>query len=90
MAKVTWDAVNCTPEIKVEKSAAAEYFVAGGPVAYDYAVTNPGQVPLSNVAVTDDSCSSPAYVSGDTNTNNLLDLTAKAEVEGAEDFGRLA
>lgn len=75
MAKVTWDAVNCTPEIKVEKSAAAEYFVAGGPVAYDYAVTNPGQVPLSNVAVTDDSCSSPAYVSGDTNTNNLLDLT---------------
>ena len=63
------------PDIEVEKTAAAEYFVAGGPVAFEYAVTNEGNVPLSNVGVTDSEYVGPTYQSGDTNTNTLLDLT---------------
>jgi uncharacterized repeat protein (TIGR01451 family) len=71
---VTWTVVECAkPEIKVEKTAAAEYFVAGGPVAYEYEVTNPGNVPLSNVAVTDDMCGAATYQSGDANTDTKLD-----------------
>ena len=62
------------PDIEVEKTAAAEYFVAGGPVAFEYAVTNEGNVPLSNVGVTDSEYVGPTYQSGDTN-NTLLDLT---------------
>jgi uncharacterized repeat protein (TIGR01451 family) len=45
----------------------------GGAVTYTYAVTNPGTVPLSNVTVTDDKCSSVNFISGDTNKNSLLD-----------------
>jgi uncharacterized repeat protein (TIGR01451 family) len=46
---------------------------AGGPVTYTYTVTNPGTVPLSNVSVTDNKVSPVTYVSGDTNSNSLLD-----------------
>jgi uncharacterized repeat protein (TIGR01451 family) len=45
----------------------------GGDVTYTYTVTNPGVVPIYDVAVTDDKCASVSLVSGDMNTNNLLD-----------------
>ncbi len=48
--------------------------IGGGLVTYSYVVTNPGVVPLSNVAITDDKCSSVLGGSGDTNNNNLLDV----------------
>jgi hypothetical protein len=80
-----WNALNATqvqanyvlpdPDIEVDKTATAEYFVAGGPVGFQYTVTNEGNVPLSNVGVTDSEYVGPAYQSGDANTNNLLDLT---------------
>ena len=38
-------------------------------------VTNAGSVPLAGVTVTDDKCSPVTFVSGDTNSNALLDLT---------------
>jgi uncharacterized repeat protein (TIGR01451 family) len=46
------------------------------PVTWTYVVTNTGNVPLTGVTVTDDQPGvTPAFTGGDTNTNNLLDLT---------------
>lgn len=46
----------------------------GGDIAFTYKVNNPGVVPLSDVAVTDNKCSNVSGKLGDTNGNNLLDL----------------
>ena len=45
---------------------------AAGTVTYTYLVGNPGWVPLADVAVTDTGCSPVKYVSGDANSDNLL------------------
>jgi hypothetical protein len=45
----------------------------GGSITFTYRVTNPGQVPLSDVTVNDDKCSAMSGHLGDTNGNNLLD-----------------
>jgi uncharacterized repeat protein (TIGR01451 family) len=46
-----------------------------GSVTYNYNVWNVGgEVPLTNVTVTDDACSPVTYVSGDTNSNGQIDL----------------
>ena len=64
------------PAIAVDKVAnPTQVPAAGGSVTYTYAVTNPGDTALSNVTVTDDKCAPVTRVSGDGNTNNLLDLT---------------
>lgn len=47
----------------------------GGDVTYTETITNPGTVPLSNVTLSDDTCSPMAYVSGDTDGDSLLDTT---------------
>lgn len=49
--------------------------VEGGEVVFTYRVSNPGVVPLSNVKVADDKCSDISARIGDTNYNNLLDIT---------------
>lgn len=46
--------------------------IGGGPVVYTYKVTNPGMVALSNVSVTDNKLSPVNYVSGDVNSDKLL------------------
>lgn len=46
--------------------------IGGGPVIYTYKVTNPGMVALSNVSVTDNKLSPVNYVSGDVNSDKLL------------------
>lgn len=47
----------------------------GGDISFTYRVNNPGVVPLSNVSVSDDKCSNMSSKLGDTNGNNLLDIT---------------
>jgi uncharacterized repeat protein (TIGR01451 family)/LPXTG-motif cell wall-anchored protein len=61
------------PIIFVTK-AADSYKLAsgGGSVTYTYTVTNPGTVTLSDVTVTDDKLSPVTYVSGDANSDGLL------------------
>ncbi|HEY5879149.1 MAG TPA: LPXTG cell wall anchor domain-containing protein [Nakamurella sp.] len=44
------------------------------PATFVYEVTNPGDVPLAEVTLTDDTCASVGFVGGDENTNNLLDV----------------
>ncbi len=76
------DMVN--PGINIVKTAGtaadgATYYLnaPGGSVTYYYTVTNTGDVPLVNVKtrVTDNKCSPVSYVSGDTNSNNILETT---------------
>ena len=56
-------------------SAPGMQVMAGSTVTWTYDVTNTGNVALSSVTVTDtDSSVHPAYQSGDTNSNGLLDL----------------
>jgi uncharacterized repeat protein (TIGR01451 family) len=62
-----------TPVIHIAKSASPSALVSGpGSVTYTYTVTNPGTVDLSAVSVTDDRLSPVTYVSGDTNSDDLL------------------
>lgn len=49
--------------------------VGGGAITFTYKVTNPGVVPLRDVSVVDDKCSSMSNKLGDTNYNNQLDTT---------------
>ncbi len=64
------------PAILISKSAGTPVLPAGGgSETYTYTVTNPGNVPLSNVSVSDNTCSPVTFVGGDTNTNSLLDTS---------------
>lgn len=60
------------PAIYVSKSANPKSLVGTGSVTYTYVVTNAGNVSLSGVTVTDDKVSPVTYVSGDTNSDGLL------------------
>ncbi|MHC1720353.1 MAG: ice-binding family protein [Clostridiaceae bacterium] len=65
--------VNQTTLINVTKTPDPLVLAVGpGPITYTYKETNPGTVALSNVSVLDDKVSSVNYVSGDVNTDNLL------------------
>jgi uncharacterized repeat protein (TIGR01451 family) len=62
------------PNIHVEKTASTATLPAGGgSVTYTYVVTNTGNVPLTDVAVSDNKCSPVTYSSGDTNDDDILD-----------------
>lgn len=66
------DVVN--PAIHIVKTPAPTTVYPGEQVVYTYAVTNPGDVPLAGVTVSDDKCSPVVYVSGDADGDGLLDL----------------
>ena len=61
------------PAIAIDKTAEPEQAHEGDTITYTYTVTNPGNVPLSNVSVTDDKIEDVTYQSGDTNGNSRLD-----------------
>ncbi len=58
--------------IAITKSANYIAMSSPGSVTYTYLVTNPGTVVLSNIVVTDDKISPVTYVSGDANSDALL------------------
>ena len=49
--------------------------IGGGQVTYTEKVSNPGTVALSNIHLTDDTCSPMKFASGDINNNTKLDPT---------------
>jgi hypothetical protein len=63
------------PRINIDKTGPATRNV-GETATYTLTVTNPGNVSLSNVRVTDDKCNNqPVRQSGDVNANNVLEVT---------------
>jgi uncharacterized repeat protein (TIGR01451 family) len=62
------------PAIAISKTAEPEQAHEGDTITYTYTVTNPGNVPLSNVSVTDDKIEDVTYQSGDTNGDEILDV----------------
>jgi hypothetical protein len=64
------------PVIHIRKTATPTTLpYGGGLVRYEYIVTNPGTLPISNITLNDDKCSSVTFLSGDTNHDTVLDLT---------------
>ena len=61
------------PQINVVKSVDRSVTLAGGRVVYSYVVTNPGDDPLSNVAVSDDKCAPLGLTGGDADHDGQLD-----------------
>jgi len=69
--------VQYVPDISITKSADIDEFCLSdppvpAPVTYTYLVENKGNEPLENVDVTDDTCSSPTYQSGDDGDDDIL------------------
>ncbi len=66
-------AAQTVPGIQITKTASPTALTSGpGSVTYSYRVTNPGQLPLRDVVVTDDKLTPVTYVSGDANSDELL------------------
>ena len=69
------------PAIDIEKATNGEdaddptgpVVPVGSTATFTYEVTNPGNVPVDNVAVTDDQGVAVSFVGGDANGNGLLD-----------------
>ncbi len=96
----TEDVTVVVKDIDVAKSATAEggtvidgvvNFPAGGRVTYTYDVTTgDATTPMQVLSISDDKCSPVAYVSGDTNTNDMVDpgetwkYQCSTVVEGAQ------
>jgi uncharacterized repeat protein (TIGR01451 family) len=70
---VTVDVAAPAPAIRVVKSASPRSLTKGpGWITYSYLVTNPGNVALSAIHLVDNKVSGLTYVSGDTNSDGLL------------------
>ena len=66
---VTGSYFGAAPTVALSQSLAASHVLSGASVEVEYQLTNQGNVGLADVAV-----SGAAYVSGDTNTDNILDI----------------
>ncbi len=70
-----------TPAISIVKTASANTVYSGDQVTYQYSVTNPGQVPLADVTVTDNKCTPTGPKAGwDLNNNDLLDPLTEEQI----------
>ncbi|MFC1870980.1 CARDB domain-containing protein [Chloroflexota bacterium] len=68
------EAVANNPDINVEKSTSDTGYYNGTVVTYTYVVTNTGDCSL-DVTLMDNIIGNPSPISGDTNSNGLLDVT---------------
>ena len=73
-AQASADVDVIAPAIGLSKRASASIIHAGTVVTYTFTVTNAGDVPLSNVNVSDDLCAPVVYGGGDDNSDSRLDL----------------
>ncbi|QDT11456.1 beta strand repeat-containing protein [Planctomycetes bacterium K23_9] len=72
-----------TPLVNIEKSTntidadtgTGPLLGVGTTATFQYVVTNPGNTALGTVTVTDDQGVTPVLISGDTNSNNILETT---------------
>lgn len=80
-ATATATVVVINPAIAIDKTASAASVQPGTTVVYTYTVTNPGDVPLSAVTVSDDKCSPVTFVRGDVNLDKLLQVGETWEFE---------
>ncbi|MFW2380169.1 MAG: DUF7507 domain-containing protein, partial [Acidimicrobiales bacterium] len=74
-ATATVVVIDAAIAIDKSKISPADPVPAGGTVTYGFTVTNPGNDPLGNVAVSDTLCSPITLVGGDTNGNSQLEPT---------------
>jgi len=65
---------NATSAISITKTGPATAW-AGVPITYVLTVINAGDTPLASVTVADIVCGGTTYVTGDTDSNGLLDVT---------------
>ena len=63
------------PSIEVTKTPKAQTVVSGEDVSFTLTVTNTGDVPLSDVTLTDLACDTLTGPVGDENSNNILETT---------------
>ncbi len=65
-----------TPQIGLSVSVSPTGVpIGGGDITFSYTVNNPSSVPLSQVGITDKQCPAVAYVSGDVNSDKMLQNT---------------
>jgi len=70
------------PGISLLKSCPPSPVEIGDVLNYEYTVTNSGNVPLTNVQLSDNKIGSLTFISGDTNNDGWLDLTEVWRYEG--------
>ncbi len=64
------------PGISIDKSPNVQIVIIGGTANFTMTVTNSGDLPLSNITVTDPVCTTgPTLTGGDTNTDGILQTT---------------
>lgn len=73
-ASDTASVVAIAPGLHIEKEGSDDAVLPGTTVTYTYTVTNSGDVALADVAIEDDRCAPLAFLGGDTNGDERLDL----------------
>ncbi|MCK9361385.1 peptidoglycan-binding protein [Patescibacteria group bacterium] len=65
---------NVPPLVNIKKIVTPPSLPTGpGPITFNYTLTNPGRIAMSDVTLTDDQCDNIRFVSGDENNNELIE-----------------